>query len=101
MNYIREYWNKIQSGEVVACKRIIQQYQKIIFKVISMATDVTAFNRMRREQARKQQQTEQKAIPAWEDMTYNELKAAEKEAGIKGYGKISKQRLIEALKAGE
>jgi len=55
MNYIREYWNKIQSGEVVACKRIIQQYQKIIFEVISMATDVTAFNRMRREQARKQQ----------------------------------------------
>lgn len=30
MNYIREYWNKIQSGEVVACKRIIQQYKKLI-----------------------------------------------------------------------
>ena len=56
---------------------------------------------MRREQARKQQQTEQKAIPAWEDMTYNELKAAAKEAGIKGYGKMCKAELIEALKAGE
>ena len=56
---------------------------------------------MRRQQARKQQQTEQKAIPAWEDMTYNELKAAAKEAGIKGYGKMSKAELIEALKAGE
>ena len=30
MNYIREYWNKIQSGEVVACRRLIQQYQKLI-----------------------------------------------------------------------
>jgi len=66
-----------------------------------MAIDITGFNRMRREQARKQQQTEQKAIPAWEDMTYNELKAAAKEAGIKGYGKMSKAELIEALKAGE
>ena len=63
-----------------------------------MATDVTAFNRMRREQARKQQQTEQKAIPTWEDMTYNELKAAAKEAGIEGYLKMKKGELIEALK---
>lgn len=30
MNYICEYWNKIQTGEVVACKRLIQQYQKLI-----------------------------------------------------------------------
>jgi len=30
MNYIREYWNKIQSGEIVACRRLIQQYQKFI-----------------------------------------------------------------------
>ena len=66
-----------------------------------MAVDITGFNRMRREQARKQQQTEQKAIPAWEDMTYNELKAAAKEAGIKGYGKMSKAELIKALKEGE
>jgi hypothetical protein len=66
-----------------------------------VAIDITGFQRMRREQARKQQQTEQKAIPAWEDMTYNELKAAAKEAGIKGYGKMSKAELIEALKAGE
>ena len=66
-----------------------------------MAVDITGFQRMRREQARKQQQAEQKAIPAWEDMTYNEWKAAAKEAGIKGYGKMSKAELIEALKAGE
>mgnify|MGYP000877343291 FL=1 len=66
-----------------------------------MAVDITGFNRMRREKARKQQQTEQKAMLAWEDMTYNELKAAAKEAGIKGYGKMSKAELIEALKAGE
>jgi beta-lactam-binding protein with PASTA domain len=66
-----------------------------------MAVDITGFQRMRREQARKQQQTEQKAIPTWEGMSYSELKAAAKEAGIKGYGKMSKAELIEALKAGE
>lgn len=68
-------------------------------KALRQAT--RSIDRMRREQARKQQQTEQKAIPAWEDMTYNELKAAAKEAGIKGYGKMSKEELIETLKAGE
>lgn len=29
-NYILEYWNKIQSGEIVACKRLKQQYKKIV-----------------------------------------------------------------------
>lgn len=29
-NFIFTYWNKIQSGEIVACKRLIQQYQKLI-----------------------------------------------------------------------
>jgi hypothetical protein len=66
-----------------------------------MAIDITGFQRMRREQARKQQQTEQKAIPTWEDMTYNELKAAAKEKGIEDYHKMKKEQLIEALKAGE
>ena len=64
-----------------------------------MAVDITGFQRMRREQARKQQQTEQKAIPAWEDMTYNELKAAAKEAEIEGYHKMKKVELIEVLKS--
>ncbi len=30
MNYILEYWNKIESGEVVACRRLKQQYQKLV-----------------------------------------------------------------------
>lgn len=30
MNYIREYWGKIESGEIQSCKRLKQQYQKII-----------------------------------------------------------------------
>lgn len=30
MNYIREYWNKIQSGEIAACRRLKQQYKKLI-----------------------------------------------------------------------
>ena len=30
MNYIREYWGKIQSGEISACKRLKQQYQRLI-----------------------------------------------------------------------
>lgn len=51
---------------------------------------------MRREQALKQK-TENKA-PNLEAMTYNELKAAAKEAGIEGYNKMSKEKLIEALK---
>ncbi len=29
-NYILEYWNKIQSGEIAACKRLVQQYQKLV-----------------------------------------------------------------------
>ena len=29
-NYIRLYWEKIQSGEIVACKRLKQQYQKLV-----------------------------------------------------------------------
>lgn len=29
-NYILEYWNKIQSGEVQACRRLKQQYQKLV-----------------------------------------------------------------------
>lgn len=29
-NYIREYWAKIQSGEVVVSRRVKQQYQKLI-----------------------------------------------------------------------
>jgi hypothetical protein len=52
---------------------------------------------MRREQKARQQE----AAPAWDAMTFNELRAAAKKAGIKGYGKMSKAELIEALKAGE
>jgi phage terminase large subunit-like protein len=33
MNYILEYWSKIQSGEVVACKRLKQQYKKIVEEI--------------------------------------------------------------------
>lgn len=29
-NCILEYWNKIQAGEIVACKRLVQQYRKIV-----------------------------------------------------------------------
>ena len=29
-NYIEEYWQQIQSGKIVACKRTIQQYEKLI-----------------------------------------------------------------------
>ncbi len=29
-NYILEYWDKIQSGEIVACRRLKQQYQKLV-----------------------------------------------------------------------
>src|SRR5690554_5540581 len=29
-NYILEYWKRIESGEIVVCKRLIQQYQKLV-----------------------------------------------------------------------
>ncbi len=29
-NYILEYWSKIESGEILACKRLKQQYQKLV-----------------------------------------------------------------------
>lgn len=29
-NYILEYWDKIDSGEIVACRRIKQQYEKLV-----------------------------------------------------------------------
>lgn len=31
--YTEEYWQQIQSGEVVACKRLIQQYEKLIYEL--------------------------------------------------------------------
>lgn len=34
-NYILEYWGKIESGEIKACKRLRQQYEKIIHELRS------------------------------------------------------------------
>jgi phage terminase large subunit-like protein len=33
MNHIIEYWQKIESGEIQACRRLKQQYQKIINEI--------------------------------------------------------------------
>jgi phage terminase large subunit-like protein len=33
MNHILEYWKKIESGEIQACRRLKQQYQKIINEI--------------------------------------------------------------------
>jgi phage terminase large subunit-like protein len=30
VNYILDYWEKIQSGEIMACKRLVQQYSKLV-----------------------------------------------------------------------
>lgn len=32
-NYILEYWSKIQSGEIQACRRLKQQYQKLVDEI--------------------------------------------------------------------
>ena len=67
-----------------------------------MAVDITGFNRMRREQA-KREAIKQEAIgetKALEDLTYNELKALAKEKGIEGYNKMKKQELLGTLKEG-
>lgn len=52
--------------------------------------DVTGFNRKRRELAKQNAQ--------WEDKSYNELRAAAKEAKIEGYSRMNKEELIRALK---
>jgi phage terminase large subunit-like protein len=33
VNYIREYWQKIESGEIAACRRLKQQYARIIHEL--------------------------------------------------------------------
>src|SRR5690606_41020550 len=32
-NYILEYWEKIQSGEIQACRRLKQQYQQLVDEI--------------------------------------------------------------------
>lgn len=48
-NYIREYWAKIQSGEIAACRRLKQQYQRLIDELDSprdpWVFDIEAANR--------------------------------------------------------
>lgn len=62
-----------------------------------MAVDITGFQRMRREQEIKQQEV----APDWGSMNFYILRAAAKEAGIKGYGKMSKAELIDVLRGGD
>jgi len=33
VNYILEYWKKIQSNEIIVCKRLKQQYQKLVDEI--------------------------------------------------------------------
>ena len=70
--------------------------------------NVTAFNRHRKLAAVADTMVKPavaspppEAAPAWDAMTFNELRAAAKKAGIDGYGKMSKAELIETLEAGE
>ncbi len=56
-----------------------------------MTIDVTGFNRRRRELAKRQ------PVQLGE-LSFNELRAAAKEANIDGYGKMNKAELVQALK---
>jgi hypothetical protein len=55
----------------------------------------TAFQRMRREQAAKEQV--EKAPKTLDQMTVAELKVIAKEKGIEGYDKMKKPMLIEVI----
>ena len=67
-----------------------------------MAVDVTGFERMRREQAKREaiKQEATNETKELEALTQNELKALTKEKGIQGCHKMKKQELIEALQEG-
>ena len=52
---------------------------------------VTGFNLMRRRQKEKQQEKKP-------ELKFEELRQLAREKGVKGYGKMNKEELIEAVK---
>ena len=64
---------------------------------------VTGFQRRRRELAKNGRETEQRDSEGQEaqEKSFNELRAEAREREIEGYGKMNKEQLLEALKAGD
>ena len=63
----------------------------------------TGFQRRRRELAKNGRETEQRDSEGQEtkEKSFNELRAEAREREIEGYGKMNKEQLLEALKAGD
>lgn len=61
----------------------------------------TAFQRMRRERAAREaaenKETGTPSTTAYSELSFPELRAAAKEREIEGYGKMTKEQLVEAL----
>lgn len=86
------------TGELAERLSRSPEYEEVEPPCLKSEPTATSTSQEQTEKTIQAQTAEQKETTAWEDMTYNELKAAAKEAGIPGYSRMTKDQLIKALK---